>query len=88
MKILALGGSGDMGRMAVAILLESPDITSITVADKNFEKTKHFIDLVGSDKLEAVELDVTKQNKLTSLISSYDLVINTVGPFYKYGTMI
>jgi saccharopine dehydrogenase-like NADP-dependent oxidoreductase len=88
MNILALGGSGDMGRMAVAILLESPDITSITVADKNFERAKHFVSLVGSDKLEAVELDVTKQNKLTSLISSHDLIMNTVGPYYKYGTMI
>ncbi len=88
MKILALGGSGDMGRMAVAVLLESPKTTSITVADKNYKRAKHFIDLVDSDKLEAVGLDITKQNKLTSLISSYDLIMNTVGPFYKYGTMI
>ena len=88
MKVLALGGSGDMGRMAVAILLESPNISSITIADKSYERAKHFIDLVGSDKLEAVELDVTKQIKLSSLLSSYDLIVNTVGPFYKYGTMI
>ena len=88
MKILALGGSGDMGRMAVAILLETPNISSITVADKNYKRAKHFVDLIGSDKLEAVELDITNQNKLIPLISSHDLVMNTVGPFYKYGTMI
>ena len=88
MKILALGGSGDMGRMAIAILLESPNISSITVADKNYKRAEYFIDLVGTDKLEALELDVTKQNKLSSLLSSYDLVMNTVGPYYKYGTMI
>jgi len=88
MNILALGGSGDMGRMAVAILLESTNVSSITIADKSYERAKNFIELVGSDKLEAVELDVTKQIKLTSLLSSYDLIMNTVGPFYKYGTMI
>ena len=88
MEVLALGGSGDMGRMAVAILLESPKITSITVADRSYERAKEFIDLVGSDKLKAVEIDVIEQNKLQTLISSHDLVMNTVGPFYKYGTII
>ena len=88
MKVLALGGSGDMGRMAVAILLESPKATSITVADKNYERAKHLVDLVGSEKLEAVEIDVTEKSNLIELISSHDLVMNTVGPYYKFATMI
>ena len=88
MKVLALGGSGDMGRMAVSILLESPNATSITVADNNYERAKHFVDLVGSDKLKAVEIDVTEKNKLIELISSHDFVMNTVGPFYKFASMI
>jgi len=88
MEILALGGSGDMGRMAVAILLESPNVTSITVADKNYERAKYLVDLVGSDKLKAVEVDVTQKTNLIELISSHDLVMNTVGPYYKFATMI
>lgn len=77
-----------MGRMAVSILLESPNATSITVADNNYERAKHFVDLVGSDKLKAVEIDVTEKNKLIELISSHDFVMNTVGPFYKFASMI
>lgn len=88
MKVLALGGSGDMGRMAVSILLESPKITSITVADKNLERVKHFIELVGSEKLNPVEIDVNDKDRLADLISSHDIVMNTVGPYYKYATMI
>ena len=88
MKVLALGGSGDMGRMAVAILLESPKVTSITVADKNFERANHFVDLIGSDKLKAVEIDVTEKTNLIELISSHDIVMNTVGPYYKFATLI
>ena len=88
MKILALGGSGDMGRMAVAILLESPKATSFTVADNNYERANHLVKLVGSNKLKAVEIDVTQKNKLIELISSHDLVVNTVGPYYKFATMI
>jgi len=77
-----------MGRMAVAILLESPNATSITVADKNYERAKNFIDLVGSDKLKAAEIDVTEKNKLIELISAHDFVMNTVGPYYKFASMI
>jgi len=88
MKVLALGGSGDMGRMAVAILLESPNISSITVADKDIERAKHFVSLVGSDKLTAQKIDVLESEQLIKLISSYDLVMNTVGPFYKFATKI
>ncbi|MHA2287521.1 MAG: saccharopine dehydrogenase family protein [Promethearchaeota archaeon] len=88
MKILALGGSGDMGRMAVALLLESSIVSSITVAAKSFERANHFVELVNSEKLSAVEIDVTQRNKLVELISSHDLVMNTVGPFYKFAIMI
>ncbi len=88
MNILALGGSGDMGRMAVALLLESPNATSITVADKNYERAKFLVVSIGSDKLKAIEIDVTQKNELVELISSHDLVMNTVGPYYKFATMI
>lgn len=88
MNILALGGSGDMGRMAVALLLESPNVTSITVAGNNYERTNHFVNLVDSDKVKAVEIDVNQKSKLVELISSHDIVMNTVGPYYKFATKI
>ena len=88
MKVLALGGSGDMGRMAVAALLDFDSISSITVADKDYELAKTFVELVGSDKLSPLEVDVTHKEKLVDLISSHDVAINTTGPFYKLATLI
>jgi saccharopine dehydrogenase-like NADP-dependent oxidoreductase len=88
MKVLALGGSGDMGRMAVAIMLESPKISSITVADKDYEKAKIFTEMVGCDKLSAIGIDVIEHDDLVQLISEYDIVVNTVGPFYKFAKPI
>lgn len=88
MKVLALGGSGDMGRMTVAILLEFPIISSITVADISFERAKHFVELVGSEKLIPTEIDVTEHGKLVKLISEHDLVVNTVGPYYEFAVPI
>ena len=87
MRILALG-AGDMARMAIAVLIESDIVEALTVADKNYELAKTFVDLVSSDKLTAVEIDVIERVKLLDLISSHDIVMNTVGPYYKFATMI
>ena len=88
MKVLALGGSGDMGRMGVAILLESQKVSSITVADINLERVEHFIEMVGSNKLISAEIDVTQHDKLVQLISDHDIVVNTVGPYYEFANPI
>ena len=61
-KILALGGAGDMGRFAVAVLLDSPVVSSITVADKNYDLAKVFVELTDSDKLIAQEVDITEHD--------------------------
>jgi saccharopine dehydrogenase (NAD+, L-lysine-forming) len=84
MKVLALGGAGDMGRMAVAVLLDSPKITSITVADINSDLINIFVEMVDSPKVSAVQIDINEKDKLLDLISSHDVIINTVGPFYKF----
>ncbi len=84
MKVLALGGAGDMGRMAVAVLLDSPSVTSVTVADINSELINIFVEMVDSPKLSPVQIDITDKKKLIDLISSHDVVINTVGPFFKF----
>lgn len=88
MKVLALGGAGDMGRMAVAVLLDSPRVTSVTVADINSELVKIFVEMVDSPNLSGVQIDITEKEKLIDLISSHDVVINTVGPFYKFDVLI
>lgn len=88
MNVLALGGAGDMGRMAVAVLIESTIVKKITVADKDYKRAKVFVDLVGSDKLIAVKIDVTNRTNLLDLINSHDIVMSTVGPYYKFATII
>ncbi|MHA1255847.1 MAG: saccharopine dehydrogenase family protein, partial [Promethearchaeota archaeon] len=84
MNVLALGGSGDMGRMAIAVLLDSPSVSSITVADINYDLANTFVDMVDSSKLKAVQIDINEKDKLLDLMASHDIVINTVGPFYRF----
>ncbi|MFX0103554.1 MAG: saccharopine dehydrogenase family protein [Candidatus Hodarchaeota archaeon] len=83
MRILALG-CGDMGRMAIAVLLDSPIVSSITVADINIELAKAVVELVGSDKLSAFQIDINDKENLVKLMLEHDVVMNTVGPFYKF----
>ena len=84
MKVLALGGAGDMGRMAVAILLDSPEVFTITIADINNQLVEKFVEMVDSEKLVSFQIDINDRDKLKELISSHDIVINTIGPFYKF----
>ena len=84
MNVLALGGSGDMGRMVIAVLLDSPSVSSITVGDVNYELANTFVEMVDSSKLSAVQIDINEKDKLLDLMASHDIVINTVGPFYRF----
>jgi saccharopine dehydrogenase-like NADP-dependent oxidoreductase len=88
LNILALGGCGDMGRMTVAILLESTKVKSITIADINVTLANAIVELTGSNKLKATQIDVSNRKELLELMSSHDIVINTVGPYYKFGKPI
>ncbi|HOC61071.1 MAG TPA: saccharopine dehydrogenase NADP-binding domain-containing protein [Smithellaceae bacterium] len=88
MRVLALGGAGDMGRTAVTTLVNSSSIQSITVADSNYALAEKFVHFAGSEKLSAVKIDVTEKHSLVDLISRHDLVMSAVGPYYRFGPMI
>ena len=77
-----------MGRMAVALLLESQKVKKITIADINVELAQTIVDLIASDKVIAEKIDVMEKDKLNDLMSKHDVIINTVGPYYKYGKPI
>ncbi len=88
MKILALGGAGDMGRAAVTTLLGMFGISSVTVADANYELAERFVRLIAAGNLSAAPIDVRDRSALHSLIEKHDLVVSTVGPYYKYGKTV
>lgn len=88
MRVLALGGAGDMGRTAVTTLVNSSDIKSITVADYNIALAEKFVGLSESSKLTAAKIDATDKNALLELMAGHDIVMSTIGPYYKFGPLI
>ena len=44
MKVLALGGSGNMGQTAVRTILDSREVGHLIVADYDFDRTDAFVE--------------------------------------------
>jgi len=87
-KALVLGGCGAVGSIAVKALSNFHDFSIITIGDINETEG---INLVHSDttgKLKFQKVDVNSIVALKQLISSHDIIINCLGPFYKYGPSI
>jgi len=87
-KVLALGGSGDMGQVAVKTLLKGLYVDQLIVADYDIDRANHFVESLNDERVSAGYIDVQDTEALEDLISEVDLVINTVGPFYRFGEPI
>ena len=87
MKILALGGSGGMGRFAVHSLINHKAVKKIYIADLNGSSAKEFASNFD-DRVEGLELDITNNEALINEMSKVDIVVNTTGPFFKFGLPI
>lgn len=79
-------GCGEMGSSAVKDLYFHSEFREITVATRNMEKAlKIMQNLQGKDiKITVEKIDVTNSPNLIELMKSHDIIINCVGPNYKY----
>ena len=87
MKVLALGGSGGMGRYAVRELAASNLVESIVVADLNTMAAARFAATLPA-KVGSLGLDVTDREALRAAMRDADLVANFVGPFFRFAPPI
>lgn len=75
MKIVVLGGYGEMGRITVIDLLETFK-GKIVVAGRNEEKAKAFAGSFKSNNIMHAKADADEPEKLTELLEGSDVVIN------------
>jgi saccharopine dehydrogenase-like NADP-dependent oxidoreductase len=87
MKVLILGGGGEMGRYACVAAAGDPAVDELTIADRNAEAAGELADRLG-DKAVPMELDVTDAGALADAIGGTDIVLNTVGPFHRWGQVV
>ncbi len=85
MKAVVLGGAGVMGSYASIYLAKSGVFSNVTIADLNEERGKELAKQYGMD---FVKLDATNEESLKEAIKGVTVVINAVGPFYKFALPI
>ncbi len=85
--VLALGACGGVGRYAVPVLLDDERIGRVVLADLDGERATAQARTYG-ERVDALQLDVTDTAALRTAIGSVDIVMNTVGPFFRFGEPI
>ena len=87
MKILAIGGCGSMGRYAMRAIQNFRAIEEIIIADINKETAEVFADNLNH-KVSAIRLDVNDASALKQAMEHINIVVNTCGPYFKFGAPI
>ncbi len=86
-RVLALGGSGLVGRYAVRTLLSLAPDAELTIADRDIAAADAFARELGGS-VRSVEVDVTDAERLAAVLGESDVVVNTVGPYFRFGVPI
>jgi len=86
-KVIVLGGCGVVGSVVVGILNKSPDFSEILIGDINIEKAKQMSSEMG-EKVGFKKVDADDKLSIKNAINGMDLVVNCIGPFYKYEKII
>jgi len=87
-RVTILGGGGAVGSIATQTLASSSVFSEIVVADINMAAARKLVEKARETKLTAVELDAESPESIRKAIAGSAVVLNCVGPFYKYGPVI
>jgi len=87
MRVIALGGTGGMGRVAVRTAAGFDFVDEIVVADRDGEAAERLAASVGP-KARGAAVDVRDARTLKEVLRQGDVVLNTVGPFFRFGPQI
>ncbi|NOR13581.1 MAG: hypothetical protein GQ545_10045 [Candidatus Aminicenantes bacterium] len=89
MKVLVLG-CGEMGASAIEDLYKHGKFKDLTIATRSIKKVKKLLPKLKGRQINVSihQIDIEDRKKLVSLMHSYDVAINCVGPNYKYEVKI
>jgi len=86
MKVLVLGGAGDIGS-AIAEILCSLNVDEVILGDVYQAKAEEISKTLRSKGYEVYvsKADALKVDSLREASKGIDVAVNAIGPFYKYG---
>lgn len=88
MRILVVGGSGEMGSAAAYDLTKSQGVKEVVIASRRSRKENLHPKLASSEMVKVKNLDVRNEESLVEGLKGFDAVINCVGPFYSTGYLV
>ncbi len=83
MRVVVIGGAGEMGSVAVEYLTQQSECREIVIADYDYGRAANLQGRLGSSKISIRECDVTNRSSLKDVISGATVVMNFAGPFYR-----
>lgn len=86
MSIGVFGGAGHMGSEVTKLLTRKTD-AEIVVADYDEDRLDDLTDQVDRP-IEVKQVNVENHDEVVALASGMDVAVNTVGPFYVFGTAV
>lgn len=87
-RITVLGGCGGIGSVAVRALTLTDHFDEIVIGEKRTKAACELADRLGSARLKVVEVDAEDPASLARAVTGSDVVLNCIGPFYRFGPPI
>tara|TARA_B100001250_G_scaffold412022_1_gene442137 strand:- start:3744 stop:4892 length:1149 start_codon:yes stop_codon:yes gene_type:complete len=87
MKVIILGACGGMGRYVAKSISSFQEIDDLAIADLNLKDAELLASQLGAH-IKGIKVDINDTENLLSILFDYDVVLNTVGPFFKFGYQV
>ena len=86
MKVIVMGGAGDMGSKTVEDLASSKDVKQVTIADRDAQGARAIADKLSDTPVDiaVVPVDATDHEALVEAIKGHDVVASALGPLYLF----
>jgi saccharopine dehydrogenase (NAD+, L-lysine-forming) len=83
--VVVLGGAGGIGRVAATALAPTDDADRVVVADLASDAAAAVVAGIGDPRFEAATVDVSDPASVADVVADATVVVNCVGPFYRFG---
>ena len=86
MRVIVLGGCGEMGSEATRDLAQTSDFEEIVIADIDLSKAQRLADELGGGRVRALKVDASDENALAEKFKGFDVVANCTT--YHFGMTV
>lgn len=87
-RVVVLGGSGGIGQVAVQALVALSAFEEVVIADLRLDAAQALAEKIGKPGVSAVAVDAGSHASLLEVMRGARVVLNCVGPFYRFGPPI